>query len=381
MKSRMKKKAAWIWVVALLLTLSLPFSGDIAQAAQADGAYTIDYQILQAENDSVSMANDYWEKPATVVIDNGNVQIQMTINHSQWVTAFKVPGSGGGYINTRILSKDAKADTRKVVFAVSELPSSPMLSKIHVTVPDIDYDHDYTIRFDFKADSLKLVKEGAGKPAASTPAATAKPKPQASAAATAKPQASAAATAMPQASAAATAKPQASAAATAKPQASVAATAKPQASEAATAKPQSSEAATAKPQASAAATASASQEANAVSGGEQASPAEPSASAGTASGSDSDAESPLAEPSAGVSAQAADVEDADAAAADAGDSAAVSAQAGASAETAAGEATGAQPLASAKKESNGLIIGLAALIVVFAAGGVWWWRSSRLQKR
>lgn len=324
-----KKRFAGARIAALLLALCLPLQAGRASGAQADGIYTIDYQIVQAENDSVSMANDYWEKPATVVIDKGSVQIQMTINHSQWVTEFKVPGSGGGYVNTRILSKDAEADTRKVVFAVPELPSSPMLAKIHVTVPDIDYDHDYTIRFDFKADSLKMVEAAAEKPAAPT----------------AKPQASVASTEAPQASAAATPKPRASATVTPSPQASAAATTAPGA--------------------------------NAVSAGEQASPPPPAASIGSSASDDGASESPeqvapSAEPSASAAAQAADAEaNADAAEGNAGDSAVSSEAAGAAA----------QPPASPKKDDNGLIIGVAAAIVVLAAGGVWWWRRSRLQGR
>lgn len=341
-----KKKFVGARLAALLLALCLPLQAGHASGAQADGIYTIDYQIVQADNDSVSMANDYWEKPATVVIDKGSVQIQMTINHSQWVTEFKVPGSGGGYVNTRILSKDAEADTRKVVFAVPELPSSPMLAKIHVTVPDIDYDHDYTIRFDFKADSLKLVEAAAGKPAAPTPAATVTPKPQASAATT---------------------KPQASGSAMAKPQASVAPTATPQASAAPTAKPQASATVTPSPQASAAATTPG---ANAGSAGEQASPTPSAASTGASEAPEQVA--PSAEPSASAAAQAADAEaNADAAEGNAGASTAPSEAAGAAS----------QPLASPKNDNNGLVIGAAAAIVVLAAGGVWWWRRSRLQGR
>jgi len=141
-----------------------------AQADFADGTYTAEYVVLKAEDDSASMANDYWEKPATVIFDKGQITVRMTLNHSKWVTEFKVP-QGGSYVATKVLSTDAAADKRVVEFKAADL-AQPILSKIHVTVEEIDYDHDYTIRFVFKMDSFKLVKaaEPDPKPEASSSA-------------------------------------------------------------------------------------------------------------------------------------------------------------------------------------------------------------------
>lgn len=152
-------------LAALWITLLVWPAGAMAAADLADGTYTADYLILKAENDSVSMANDYWEKPATVTIKDGKAKVRVTINHSLWVTEFKVPGSGGSFVDTKVISVSKKADTRLVEFSADI--TKPILSKIHVTVKEIDYDHDYTIRFVFDEDSFKLVK--------GAPAATAKP--------------------------------------------------------------------------------------------------------------------------------------------------------------------------------------------------------------
>lgn len=184
--------------------------------SMTDGTYTIDYVIKKAEDESASMANDYWEKPAKVIVENGKITVQLQINHSAWVTEFKVPG-GGGYVNTKVISSSKANDTRVVQFSVDDL-SQTMLSKIHVTVPDIDYDHDYTIRFDFDTNSLKLVSkaetpakvETTPKPAesaATKPTATPTPKATASPKATKAPAMdgnSAVATATPKAAAQAT---------------------------------------------------------------------------------------------------------------------------------------------------------------------------------
>lgn len=139
-------------MAVFLLALMLPFSNAQA-AALKDGTYTVNYTVLKAEGNAVSMANDYWLKPAKVIAKNGNLTVQMTIKNSSWVTEFKVPGNGG-YVDTTVLSTNKKANTRLVQFQAQSL-SKPIKSKIHVTVKSADYDHDYTIQLKFDESSIK----------------------------------------------------------------------------------------------------------------------------------------------------------------------------------------------------------------------------------
>ncbi|GIP15485.1 hypothetical protein J40TS1_11270 [Paenibacillus montaniterrae] len=197
----------------LLFALLIAFNGggsSVYAAELSDGTYTIDYMIKKPDDESVSMANDYWEKPATVIVSGGAISVRMTINHSEWVTQFKTP-SGSSYADAKVISEDAEKNTRLVQFSLDSL-DKPMLSKIHVTVPEIDYDHDYTIRFVYDTDTLKLISEpkASTTPQASatlhvstTPQASAKPQAGATPQASVKPQAGATtqASAKPQASA------------------------------------------------------------------------------------------------------------------------------------------------------------------------------------
>ncbi|GLJ01532.1 heme uptake protein IsdC [Bacillus sp. YKCMOAS1] len=149
MKKRMRLS---VFMAAFLLALMLPFSNAQA-AALKDGTYSVNYTVLKAEGNAVSMANDYWLKPAKVIAKNGNLTVQMTIKNSSWVTEFKVPGNGG-YVDTTVLSTNKKANTRLVQFQAQSL-SKPIKSKIHVTVKSADYDHDYTIQLKFDESSMK----------------------------------------------------------------------------------------------------------------------------------------------------------------------------------------------------------------------------------
>lgn len=133
--------------VCMLAFLVVPFGQ--ASAKLADGTYDINYVIQKAENESASMANDYFEKPAKLVVKNGEMKVQVPMNHSAWITEFKAP-ENGNFVDAKVVSKDEAADKRTVEFKVDDL-LKPLGVKIHVVVPSANYDHHYTIRFAFDA--------------------------------------------------------------------------------------------------------------------------------------------------------------------------------------------------------------------------------------
>lgn len=133
--------------VCMLAFLVVPFGQ--ASAKLTDGTYDINYVIQKAENNSASMANDYFEKPAKLVVKNGEMRVQIPMNHSAWITEFKAP-ENGNFVDAKVVSKDESADKRTVEFKVDDL-SKPAAAKIHVVVPNVNYDHNYTIRFAFDA--------------------------------------------------------------------------------------------------------------------------------------------------------------------------------------------------------------------------------------
>lgn len=133
--------------ICMLAFLVVPFGQ--ASANVADGTYDINYVIQKAENDSASMANDYFEKPAKLIVKNGEMRVQIPMNHSAWITEFKAP-ENGNFVDAKVVSKDESADKRTVEFKIDDL-SKPAAVKIHVVVPNVNYDHNYTIRFAFDA--------------------------------------------------------------------------------------------------------------------------------------------------------------------------------------------------------------------------------------
>lgn len=147
-------------VLMLCFILSLP--GMNASAATLDdGVYSIDYELLQGDSDSVSIANDYFVKPALLKIKGGDARMQVTVNQSTWVKELKAQ-DGDAFVDTTVVSEDAEADTRVVEFKVDDVLSMPFPLKMHVVIEDMEpvYDHAYTVRAAIDPDSAKVVDAG-----------------------------------------------------------------------------------------------------------------------------------------------------------------------------------------------------------------------------
>ncbi len=157
MKWKLALPVLWMIMIVVLVVGTVPASAIAASSSRpAVGTYTLNYDILRAEDNSVSMANDYFEKPAKLYVTGNKMTMQITINHSAWTTQFKVKYKGK-IVNSTVLKTNTTKDTRIVQFPIADI-HNPLISKIHVTVPSYNYDHDYTIRFKFDRSSLKKVK-------------------------------------------------------------------------------------------------------------------------------------------------------------------------------------------------------------------------------
>ncbi|URN96655.1 MAG: NEAT domain-containing protein [Candidatus Pristimantibacillus lignocellulolyticus] len=168
-------------VVMSLLLVFLGTSHAMAATALEDGEYTINYEILRGDtkDDSTSLADGYWNKPAKVFVKDGNITVQTTINQHAWVVAFATQYNGK-MVDAKVVSTNEKANSRVTEFKVKNFEDM-LLSEMTVEIPEMDYYHSYEVRFKFYPDSLKSV----GKPA-ETAKPTATPKPTAKPTSTAK---------------------------------------------------------------------------------------------------------------------------------------------------------------------------------------------------
>lgn len=133
----------------VVITLFPTIQSQTVEAASkyAEGEYNLPFTVLKGDSDEASMTNDYLISPGKLIVKDGKNIVQITLKNSSWWQDFSVASSG-----VTVLS-DAN-DTRVVQFEVANLDQI-LNSKIHVIVPDIDYDNKYDVRFKFDTSGLK----------------------------------------------------------------------------------------------------------------------------------------------------------------------------------------------------------------------------------
>ncbi|HBT71335.1 MAG TPA: heme uptake protein IsdC [Lysinibacillus sp.] len=141
------KRLISVMLVAFLTIFVTPNLN--ASAALADGKYTINYQVNKPDSSSASMANDYFLKPATIIVQNGTSVVQMKMKKSAWITKFE--SSTGG---NKVVSENKAEDTRIVQFALPAYTSKTAVT-MKVDIDDLNYHHEYTVDFVWDAASLK----------------------------------------------------------------------------------------------------------------------------------------------------------------------------------------------------------------------------------
>lgn len=131
---------------------------EAASSEVEDGTYSMDYVILRAEDESVSIANDYFDKPATLIVEDGEEYIQFSINHSEWTKELEAP-LDDTFVHVDVIEEYEAEDTRLVQFKVDRNLSDPLEFKMHVLIEEMEpvYDNRYTVRFDFDLDSLEEI--------------------------------------------------------------------------------------------------------------------------------------------------------------------------------------------------------------------------------
>ena len=147
-----------IVLIFVFTLLAPPLIGSVF-AEEEDGLYSIEYEVLKADSDSTSIGNDYFEKPATLIVEGGEKHIQLTVNHSDYVKSLSGPQG-----EVSIVSEDKEKRERVVKFEVDEL-SKPIEMEMHISfeLEDQGYDQTHKARFDFNTDSMEPVGSKAKK--------------------------------------------------------------------------------------------------------------------------------------------------------------------------------------------------------------------------
>ena len=149
----------FVIVTFMFLLIGIPLPQEQTLAESSKETYSIDYEVLQGDSGSVSIANDYFEKPATLIVENGEQHIQITVNHSEWIKELQTP-LGKSFVDMDIISENKDEDTQVVTFKVEQELSKPIEFKMHILIESMEpvYDHRYTAQFDFDDETMEKIE-------------------------------------------------------------------------------------------------------------------------------------------------------------------------------------------------------------------------------
>jgi len=132
--------------ILVLLIFLVNWGPNVSYAAEGK---SINFEVLKYNTNDTSMANDYFEKPAKLIEKDVKKVLQITVNHSHWITGMSIDGS-----KEKIISKDASKDMRTSEFVVNKA-SGKVNGTIAVYINEpvngkpFKYDHHYNITFKF----------------------------------------------------------------------------------------------------------------------------------------------------------------------------------------------------------------------------------------
>lgn len=134
-------------LVMLLAALIFGLIAAPVAAQVADGTYQVNYEVKQADNDNASIADGYFQKPASVTVKNGVYTVTFDVTGSDMVKSLS---SRQGSV--KVVGENEANKTRTYQLQVNDL-SRPITMDMHIVVPDL-YDQEHSARFVFDTSGL-----------------------------------------------------------------------------------------------------------------------------------------------------------------------------------------------------------------------------------
>ncbi|MBO0927593.1 NEAT domain-containing protein [Staphylococcus sp. 30400_3112M30941] len=148
------------------------------QVSQAT-SQPINFEVQKDGSSEKSHMDDYMQHPGKVIKQNNKYYFQAVLNNASFWKEYKFYNKNNQELATTVVNDDKKADTRTINVAV-EPGYKSLTTKVHIVVPQINYNHRYTTHLEFEkaiptlADAAKpnAVKPAQPKVEKVTPAVT-----------------------------------------------------------------------------------------------------------------------------------------------------------------------------------------------------------------
>ncbi|HDE8093067.1 TPA: LPXTG-anchored heme-scavenging protein IsdA [Staphylococcus aureus] len=118
------------------------------QVSQAT-SQPINFQVQKDGSSEKSHMDDYMQHPGKVIKQNNKYYFQTVLNNASFWKEYKFYNANNQELATTVVNDDKKADTRTINVAV-EPGYKSLTTKVHIVVPQINYNHRYTTHLEFE---------------------------------------------------------------------------------------------------------------------------------------------------------------------------------------------------------------------------------------
>ncbi|MBE2158028.1 NEAT domain-containing protein [Staphylococcus argenteus] len=123
-------------------------SNQSTQVSQAT-SQPINFQVQKDGSSEKSHMDDYMQHPGKVIKQNNKYYFQAVLNNASFWKEYKFYNANNQELATTVVNDDKKADTRTINVAVQPGYKS-LTTKVHIVVPQINYNHRYTTHLEFE---------------------------------------------------------------------------------------------------------------------------------------------------------------------------------------------------------------------------------------
>ncbi|MDF4071106.1 LPXTG-anchored heme-scavenging protein IsdA, partial [Staphylococcus aureus] len=109
----------------------------------------INFQVQKDGSSEKSHMDDYMQHPGKVIKQNNKYYFQAVLNNASFWKEYKFYNANNQELATTVVNDDKKADTRTINVAV-EPGYKSLTTKVHIVVPQINYNHRYTTHLEFE---------------------------------------------------------------------------------------------------------------------------------------------------------------------------------------------------------------------------------------
>lgn len=122
-----------------------------------NGTYKIPYEVKKSGESSTSIANDYFQKPAILIVSNQKMYLEITILKSHWTKEVTFDGKKETLVKT-----NKEKDMRTIQFPLKQISGKykgTLAVYINEKVDGEDFLYDNRYEIDFVLDENKLAKQ------------------------------------------------------------------------------------------------------------------------------------------------------------------------------------------------------------------------------